>query len=384
MMNKKRIVLIIGLVIVLLAIFFFQESLINDFSLKSERIELSFDMNNEMLPFILSEEQYIGERYKYALYIEQETVLNEQPLTVIGIDKNYYELEPIEFIYGKNTFSNGNQIIISDRLAKEKYGAVNSVGENIEIEDKNYEIIGIYKKNESNMFVRNEKDIAYIDYEYAKNDLNNYISIISIQKPVDSKEEFFKEKFIDYLKFRIPELNEEMLNIMDYSDANRVLIEWHRGTKLFTASLLFILIAIIFLRKINTINKYVKKDLELYYPKEIICLRINEILEEAIKLLLLIFGTIFLLQWIIKFQFNIPGKCLPVSDIFDFEFYRMLNNSVKMNLSSYGYFYDITLYKVKLLTLGFFILGIITFLLIIRMINSRMSGVEDKYGRSSI
>lgn len=75
---------------------------------------------------------------------------------------------------------------------------------------------------------------------------------------------------------------------------------------------------------------------------------------------------------------------MPVSDIFDFEFYRMLNNSVKMNLSSYGYFYDITLYKVKLLTLGFFILGIITFLLIIRTINNRMSGVEDKYGRSSI
>ena len=384
MMNKKRIALIVGLVIILLAIFFFQKSLINNFSLKSERIELYFDMNNEILPFILSEEQYIGERYKYALYIEEETVLKEKPLIVTGIDKNYYELEPMELIYGENTFSNENQIIISDRLAKKSYGTVNPIGKNIKIEDKNYEIIGIYKTNENNIFSRDKKDVAYIDYEYAKNSLNNYISIISIQKPANSKEEFFKEKFIDYLKFRIPDLNEEMLNIMDYSDTNRVLIEWHRGTKLFIASLSFILIATIFLKKIKIINKHVKKDLEIYYPKEIISLRVNEILEEAIKLVLLIFGGIFLLQWIIKFQFNIPGKYLPANDIFDFKFYRALNNPIKMNISSYGYFYDITLDKVKLLTLGFFILAIITFLLIIKMANNKLLRGRDKCGKGSI
>jgi putative ABC transport system permease protein len=383
-MNKKRIALIVGLVIILLAIFFFQKSLINNFSLKSERIELYFDMNNEILPFILSEEQYIGERYKYALYIEEETVLKEKPLIVTGIDKNYYELEPMELIYGENTFSNENQIIISDRLAKKSYGTVNPIGKNIKIEDKNYEIIGIYKTNENNIFSRDKKDVAYIDYEYAKNSLNNYISIISIQKPANSKEEFFKEKFIDYLKFRIPDLNEEMLNIMDYSDTNRVLIEWHRGTKLFIASLSFILIATIFLKKIKIINKHVKKDLEIYYPKEIISLRVNEILEEAIKLVLLIFGGIFLLQWIIKFQFNIPGKYLPANDIFDFKFYRTLKNPVKMNISSYGYFYDITLDKVKLLTLGFFILAIITFLLIIKMANNKLLRGRDKCGKGSI
>lgn len=383
-MNKKRIALVVGLLIVLLVIFFFQKKIIDDFSLKSERIELFFDMDNEILPFILSEEEYIGERYKYALYIEKEVVLNEKPLTIIAVDKNYYELEPIEFIYGENTFLKETQIIISDKLAKEKYGNVNPIGKSIGIEGKIYEIVNIYKTNKNHIFLKGRNDIAYIDYEYAKNNLNNYISIISIQKPMGSKEEFFKEKFIDYLRFRNPGLNEEILDITDYSDANRVLIEWHRGTKLFIASLLFILIGMIFLRKIKVIDDLVKKDLKSYYLKEIILLRINEILEETIKLVLLLFGGIFLLQWIINFQFNIPGKYLPTNDIFDFQFYQLLNNSNKKNLSSYGHLYNITLEQVKLLTLGFLILALITFLLIMRMINNKILGGKDKYGESSI
>ncbi|MDU5080055.1 ABC transporter permease [Tissierella carlieri] len=384
MRNKKEIVLVLGLIVILAFMFFFQKSLIDEFSLIPQRVELSFDKDSEALPFILSEEQYINESYKYVLYIEKDTVLNEKSLTAMGIDKNYYELESMEFIYGENIFLNENQIIISDRLAKERYGGVNPIGKMIEIEGESYEIIDIYKINGSNMLIRDKKDIVYIDYEYAKNNLDNYISIISIQKPASIEDEFYKDKFIDYLKFRIPEINKEALNIMDYSDTNRVLMEWHRGTKLFIVSLLFILIAIIFLRRIKMINRCVKKELEIYYLKEIIYLRISEILEEAIKLVLLIFGGIFLLQWVIKFQFNIPGKYLPINDIFDFEFYQTLTDSIKINLSSYGYFYDMTLNKVKLLTLAFFILGIITFVLIIRMINNEVLGGRDKYGRSSI
>lgn len=384
MMNKKRIILVVGLVMVLLTIFFFQKKLIDDFSLKSERIELFFDMDNEILPFILSEEEYIGERYKYALYIEKEVVLNEKPLTIIAVDKDYYKLQPIELIYKKSTFFNETQIIISDRLAKENYGNVNPIGKSIEIEGNNYEIVNIYKTNKNHIFLKDRNDIAYIDYEYAKNSLNNYTSIISIQKPTSSEEEFFKEKFIDYLRFRNPELNEETLNIRDYSDTNRVLIELHRGTKLFIAFLLFILIGVIFIRRIKFINKSIKKDLETYYLKEIIYLRASEILEEAIRLVLLIFGGIFLLQWIIKFQFNIPGKYLPVNDIFDFEFYQLLNSHIKTNLSSYGHLYNITLDRVKMLTLGFAILSLITFLFIIRIINNKMLGGRDKYGQGSI
>lgn len=274
--NKKRIVLpvVLILTLILIAIFFFQKGLITHFSLREERVELSFDINNKILPYILLEEEYINEEYNIA-------------------------------------------------------------------------------------------------YEDTKDDIGNYISIISIMKPINNEEEFFKEKFIDYLKFKIPHLNEEDLNITDYSHANRVLIEWHRAAKLFIASLLFILISIIFLKRIKIINKCVKKDIEIYYLKELIHLRLSEILEETIKLVLMVFGGIFLLQWIIKFQFNIPGKYLPANDIFDFKFYGMLNNGVKMNLSSYGQFHDITLNKVKLLTFAFLILSIAAFLLIIKMFNNK-------------
>lgn len=287
MTNKKRIILIVTLLVILFSIFFIQKRLIDDFSLKPERIELSFDVNSEMIIYILSEEEYISERYK-------------------------------------------------------------------------------------------------IGYEYGRNNLENDISIIFIKKPIGSEEEFFKEKFIDYLKLKIPNLNEEKLNIVDYSQTNRVLTEWNRAITLFITSLLFILIAIIFFKRIKIINKSLKKDLELYYLKEIINLRMTEILEETIKLVLLIFGGIFLLQWIIKFQFNILGKYLPTNDIFDFNFYQMRNKSIEMNLSSYGHIYDMTLNKVMLLTLGFFTIGIVTFLLIVKIINNKELEGSGTYGKSSI
>ena len=145
MKNKKRIIFILGFIVILAIMFFFQKSLINEFSLSPERVELSFDKDSETLPLILAEEQYISERYKYTLHIEKNTVLNEKPLTVIGIDKNYYELGSIEFIYEENSFPNENQIIISDRLAKEMDVGVNPIGKNIEIEGKNYEIINTYR-----------------------------------------------------------------------------------------------------------------------------------------------------------------------------------------------------------------------------------------------
>lgn len=278
--NKKRIVLIVVLILILIAIFFFQKGLITDFLMKEERLELSFDMNNKTLPYILLEEEYISERYN-------------------------------------------------------------------------------------------------IGYEDTKDKIGNYFSIISIKKPINSEEEFFKEKFIDYLKFKIPYLNEEDLNITDYSHSNRILIEWHRVAKLFIASLLFILIVITLLRRIKIINKYLKKDLEIYYLKELMHLRLSEILEETIKLVLIVFGGIFLLQWIIKFQFNIPGKYLPANDIFYFKFYGMLSEGIKLNMSSYGSFYNSTLFKVKLLTLGFIIISLIVFLLLISIQNKKAAEGRD-------
>ncbi len=283
MSNRRTITLIVGLIVILSAMYFLQKNLIKDFSLEPERIELSFDMNNEILHFILAEEEYIGERYKYE---------------IVNLDNN--------------------------------------------------------------------------------------ISIISIEKPIGIEDEFFKDKFIDYLKFKIPVLDEKFLEVVDYSQTNRILMEWHRGATLFATFLLFILITIILVKRIKIINNRIKKDLEIYYLKEIIHLRISEILEEAIKLVLLLFGGIFLLQWIIKFQFNIPGRYLPAHDILDFEFYKMLNSNIKMNLSSYGYIYNMTLDKVKLLTLGFIILSIVTFIIIIRMLNKKVLEGRDENGKGSI
>lgn len=277
---KQRIALIAGLILILSAMFFFQKSIIDEFSFNPERVELYFNKESEILSAILAEEEYINERYTIA-------------------------------------------------------------------------------------------------YEEMENNSDNSAFIISILKDSNDEDEFFKDKFLDYLKLKIPYISEETLSITDYSSNNRILAEWHKGTKLFIASLLFILIVIIFIRRVKNIKNHVKEELKIHYIKEMIKLRISEILEEAIKLVVLMFGGIFLLQWIIKFQFNIPGKYLPAYDIFDFEFYQNLSNTTKLALSSYGYLFDSTLNKVRLLSLGFFILGIITLLIIIRTFNNKLLRGRD-------
>lgn len=287
MKTKGKTLILTGLILILFTLFFFQKILIDDFSSKEERLEISIPENNKILSSILSEEKYITERYN-------------------------------------------------------------------------------------------------MEYEYTENEGGNRTCIISILKPLDSEEAFFKEKFIDYLKFRIPEINEEILDIRDYSRSNTVLMEWHRGTKFFMVFLLFILIVIIFIRRIKVINKFIKKELDMHYLREILNLRISEILEESIKLALLIFGGIFILQWVIKFQFNIPGRYLPVSDIFDFKFYKGLSSFTKVYTSNYGHFYDLTLDRVRLITLGFFIISIITFLLLTRITNNKVLEGRDTYGKASV
>ena len=220
--------------------------------------------------------------------------------------------------------------------------------------------------------------------EYDANKVNQNFLVISIQKPNKIEDEFFKDRFIDYTKFRIPQLEKEQLNIIDYSNTIRVVKGCHDVTKLVIVCQLFILIIIILTRRVRIINKCFKKDIMIYYPKEIIKIRINEILEEAIKLSLLIFVGIFLLRWIINFQFNIPGNYLPANNIFDFKFYRSIINVTKTNLSGYGDLYYNILNKVRLLTLGTCILGGITFLLIIKKSNYKVMEGRDKYGKSGV
>lgn len=226
-------------------------------------------------------------------------------------------------------------------------------------------------------------ELYNISNEYGMSYQENIVSIISIEKPINSGDEFFKEKFIDYLRLRNPDLNEELLNVTDYSHANTIIMEWHRASKFFIASILFILIVVIFIRRIQSLNKYLKYELKMYYLKEVIQLRTIEILEESIKLVLLLFVGLFLLQWIIKFQFNIPGKYLPVSNIFDFEFYRM-TQKMKLTFSNYGNIYNSILFKVKLLTLGNIIISIFIFLFLVNLENVKVKKGRDTYGKSGI
>lgn len=205
----------------------------------------------------------------------------------------------------------------------------------------------------------------YISEKYLfkiENSTDNNKRILLIEKDKYNKDEFFKDKFIDYLKIRLNDidaLDVDSIETRDYSNSSRVLSEFNKGTKLLIAILGFIVIIIFLVGRIKTIIYNVRTDLGIYYVKEIIRNKTVEILEELIKLVILFFGGIFLLQWIIKLKFNIPRMYLPPNDIFDFKFYSDLSSSFMPALSNYGNLYNDTLNKVKLLMMAIAIIGII-------------------------
>jgi hypothetical protein len=224
-------------------------------------------------------------------------------------------------------------------------------------------------KSEILSIILEEKDYILVRYSMQEEkSLDNKFFIITIEKSTHNQDEFFKDKFIEYLKFKIPDINEEMLNFNDYTDANKVLLEWCRGLKFFTFSLAFVLVTVLLVLEIKLIISRVKRDLKNYYIEELVKNTITDILEELIKLTVLLFSEIFLLQWLIKFKFNISGRYLPANNIFDFKFYQNLENLSIIALSCYGNSYHNVLYGVKMLALIALIIVIILFLITITTI----------------
>lgn len=215
-----------------------------------------------------------------------------------------------------------------------------AAGEAINISGRNYTIAGVYKIPDR--YGASVKESA-IEQVYLFSEPMEEIQGASCKilfSPCDNASNvFFEEELREYFTENVGYMDN--IYIDDYTDYSIIISQFQRGMVFISEFLLFIFFSVVFVRRLRLYGAELKNRLKFQYMNEILSENVSSILIELIKLIMLLFICIFLLQHIIDFQFKIPGRLLPIENIFDFEFYRELILSFRehpvANLYEYMY-----------------------------------------------
>lgn len=146
----------------------------------------------------------------------------------LGIDENFIEINKLEktlidgrLLSKKDIISNMEYAVINENLAKILYGRTNIVGEILNINNYEFEIIGIINTDES------EHDIGIlIPYNFTKNYLSNDSTIYQLLVDKDNKKEIEKD-LKNILNEYISSENYELfsMNLEEYMESFNSVIE---------------------------------------------------------------------------------------------------------------------------------------------------------------
>lgn len=146
----------------------------------------------------------------------------------LGIDENFIEINKLEktlidgrLLSKKDIISNIEYAVINENLAKILYGRTNVVGEILNINNYEFEIIGIINTDES------EHDIGIlIPYNFIKNYLSNDSTIYQLLVDKDNKKEIEKD-LKNILNEYISSENYELfsMNLEEYMESFNSVIE---------------------------------------------------------------------------------------------------------------------------------------------------------------
>lgn len=344
-MNKKKIIIIIVLSILIAGFSAFQWFIQKEFKKYSPAVEMN--LKNEDLAYgnLLQQKEYINGEYVVAFTKERPITYEGKEMKITGIDDNYRKFQPLSIIYGNDLLKEQDQVLISDSLSNKLFGTDNSVGKLMNLEGKSYKVVGIYQRSSLKKIIGLDQEVLYVPLnEIQENDQRADAKILFGNKE-GKNEPFFKEKLVEYLSKEIPDLHTEKLALYDYTDCPLIVSQFFYGSIFLAELLLFIFITVILIRKIKAYKNQYSMESQTKYMSEIFSENLTDILLEMIKMILLLFVWIFLLRLIIMFQFDIPGRVLPTEDIFDFKFYAQLHSKSNLyySISSYGQIYERTL-----------------------------------------
>lgn len=340
-MNRKRIIAMTVLGIIIIGLFIFQWFIQKEFKKYPPLLEMVFSNEGLYYSDLLEQKEYLKEKYMVSFAKESEASYKRDSFNVMGIDENYLNLLPLNTITGNEPDQRKPQALISKQFAEKHFIEGGPMGKSLELFGKSYEVVGIYKISNLEDISGIDKKIIYVPYKELPENGENTLNKILFGEMNGKNVLFFREKLQEYISSKIPDIELNKLNIYDYMDSPSVISQFFYGLIFVGELLLFSFITVTLIKKIKTYKRCYKEELQINYGYEIFSKNLTDILFEMIIMTLLIFLWIFLIRFLISFKFEIPGRVLPADDIFDFKFFFSLYSSFKPSnaVSCYGQLY---------------------------------------------
>jgi len=241
-------------------------------------------------------------------------------------DENHFILYPNKIIRGGKidylSVKNGNNIaIISDVLATSLFKNVNVIGNNININNEKYKIVGVYKNDKSLLYSASQDiyERVYVPYTSYKNIDKygkNYLDIISAKETSTNGEKSIYNKLTKVVGDKLG-----MYCVYNYTVSKKVIYEQIRILYFIIGIVAIAFLGVIMIRHIKKMIIFFKRSMEDKYLKEIIEEKPLEVKIILGKILFCLIAVIVIFN-LIKFNIVFVDKYLPTENVFDIEFYR--------------------------------------------------------------
>lgn len=214
------------------------------------------------------------------------------------------------------------------------------------------------------VIVINDSDLVQENFlnPFERSDIASDGLVMRALRIPDHETPFFKIKLTEMLKSKLPEMDLDSLKIMDYRECASILSQFPRGLIWLSEILLFALLVIVIVRKSIHFHNWFKEEQKHYYFEEVVRNKKNAILRKIGVLLFLFLPSVYLLNRIIDFQFDIPGELLPPLDIFDLAFYLEQAGSRVQQPSPDGAEFNQLLSRCEILSVLYIVLLILVFI----------------------
>ena len=214
------------------------------------------------------------------------------------------------------------------------------------------------------VIVINDSDLVQENFlnPFERSDIASDGLVMRALRIPDHETPFFKIKLTEMLKSKLPEMDLDSLKIMDYRECASILSQFPRGLIWLSEILLFALLVIVIVRKSIHFHNWFKEEHKHYYFEEVVRNKKNAILRKIGGLLFLFLPSVYLLNRIIDFQFDIPGELLPPLDIFDLAFYLGQAGSRVQQPSPDGAEFNQLLSRCEILSVLYMVLLILLFI----------------------
>ncbi|MHB9943125.1 hypothetical protein CF065_16255 [Clostridium sporogenes] len=241
-------------------------------------------------------------------------------------DENHFILYPNKIIRGGKidylSVKNGNNIvIISDVLATSLFKNVNVIGNNININNEKYKIVGVYKNDKSLLYSASQDiyERVYVPYTSYKNIDKygkNYLDIISAKETSTNGEKSIYNKLTKVVGDKLG-----MYCVYNYTVSKKVIYEQIRILYFIIGIVAIAFLGVIMIGHIKKMIIFFKRSMEDKYLKEIIEEKPLEVKIILGKILFCLIAVIVIFN-LIKFNIVFVDKYLPTENVFDIEFYR--------------------------------------------------------------